>query len=186
MSQGSSLRTRKRPIGRLASLVVVAAALALCGLLDYATGYVVSVFAIYVAPIALSMRWFGTRTGCAVAVLAAIVWVVADLGAGHQYDQSWVVYWNALHRLFFFWCVVAGIHYMQATLAASSRRLNAFMRPLPICTQCHRIGSSDGYWQKFESYLCEHGGAAPQPKVCPDCARERYARVGIVERVSSP
>jgi hypothetical protein len=165
--------------------MAVGVALALSGLLDYATGYEVSVFAVYVIPIVLSMRLLGTGAGCVVAVLSAVVWIVADLGAGHHYGHAWVVYWNALHRLFFFMCVVASMHYMQATLAASSRRLEAFMRPLPICTQCHRIGSSNGYWQKFDSYLCEHGGTAPQAKVCPDCARERYAKAGIVERASS-
>jgi hypothetical protein len=184
MSTGLSFLARTRA-SRLGSVALVTTVLALCGFIDYATGYEVSVFALYTLPIVLSMRLFGTAAGSGVAVLSAWVWIVADLSAGHHYAQSWVVYWNALHRLFFFMCVVVGFHYTQATLRASSKRLSAFSGPLPICTQCHRIGSGDGYWQKFESYLCEHGGAVPQAKVCPDCARERYAKVGIVERASS-
>lgn len=163
---------------------MVMAAIALCGFIDYATGYEVSVFALYVIPIVLSMRLFGTGAGCVVAVLSAVIWLVADQQAGHRYAQSWVVYWNALHRLFFFLCVVLGVHYTQAALRLSAKRLQAFTGPLPICTQCHRIGSRNGYWQKFESYLGEHGGAQPLSKVCPDCAREGYAKAGVIERSS--
>ncbi len=183
MSITSSLHAPSRLSGPSA-VAVVLAALALCGLIDYITGYEVSVFALYVIPIVLGMRFFGTAAGCVMAVLSAVVWLVADQQAGHQYALSWTVYWNALHRLFFFLCVVLGVHHTQATLRLNAKRVQAFSGALPICTQCHRIGSGSGYWQKFESYLGEHGGAQPLHKVCPDCAREGYAKAGVIERAS--
>ena len=169
---------------RASAIFWVALALALCGWVDYATGYEVSVFALYALPIALSVRSMGTASGCWVAVLCAGVWIAADLGAGHRYAHPWVMYWNALHRLFFFMCVVLVIHHTRASLKANARRLQAFSGPLPICTQCDRIGSPNGYWQKFESYLVEQGGAQPVHKVCPDCARQSYAKAGVIEHVS--
>lgn len=160
---------------RSTAVLLVTVLLALCGLLDYATGYEVSVFMVYVLPIALSTRAFGLAGGCLTSLLCAVVWAIADVAAGHQYSGPWVVYWNAFNRLTFFLCVAVAVHYTHATLAASQRRLRAFPGQLPMCTQCHRIGSGNGYWQPFESYLCEHGEAEPLRKVCPDCARERYA-----------
>lgn len=165
-------------------LACVIVTIALCGLVDYATGYEVSVFALYVLPIVLSMRLFGTWAGCVVAVVCALVWLVADQEAGHRYGHPWFLYWNALHRLFFFLCVVMGVHHARAALKSNARRLKAFSGPLPICTQCHRIGAENGYWQRFESYLSEHGGAQPLHKVCPDCARAGYAKAGIAEHAS--
>ncbi|MES2089821.1 MAG: hypothetical protein V4532_07575 [Pseudomonadota bacterium] len=176
--------TPSRHLSPSGAVLLIVASLALCGLLDYVTGYEVSVFVVYVLPIVLSMRFFGWRGGSLVALLCATVWVIADMATGHHYSGPWVVYWNALNRLAFFMCVVVGVHYTQSTLAVNRKRLEAFSGPLPICTQCHRIGARNGYWQTFDSYLCEHGGADPQHKVCPDCARQRYAQAGV-EGVSS-
>ena len=173
-----------RQLTRHSAVFLIVASLALCGLLDYVTGYEISVFVVYVLPIALSVRFFGWRGGSLVSVFCAVVWVIADVATGHHYSGPWVVYWNALNRLVFFLCVVMGVHYTQATLAVNRKRLLAFSGPLPICTQCHRIGSRQGYWQTFDSYLCEHGGAEPQHKICPDCARRSYAMAGA-EGVSS-
>ncbi|RZL00205.1 MAG: hypothetical protein EOP36_16600 [Rubrivivax sp.] len=159
-------------------------ALALCGFVDYATGHEVSVFGLYVIPILLSMRFFGTWAGGTMALLSAIVWLVADQQSGHHYSHPWFAYWNALHRLFFFACVVAVFHHIRAAMKTNARLLNAFSAPLPVCTHCHRIGAGNGYWQKFENYLGEHAGAQTVSKVCPDCARESYAKAGVVERAS--
>jgi hypothetical protein len=183
MSIGPTLHAPNRSV-RLGALVAVFSAIALCGWVDYRTGYELSVFALYAVPITLSVRFFGVKGGCISALLCTLVWIAADVGAGHHYAQWWVVYWNALHRLFFFGCVVVGFHYARATLGANVRPVRALAGPLPVCTQCHRIGAPDGHWQKFESYLCEHAGTQPLSKVCPDCARESYAKAGFIERVS--
>jgi hypothetical protein len=183
MSIAHSSKPLFSPSGPLA-VVVLVATLALCGFIDYITGHEVSVFAIYAIPIVLGMRFFGTWAGGLLAVGSAIVWLVADQQSGHLYSHPWVAYWNALHRLFFFGCVAVAFHYTQAALKSNARLLQAFSGPLPVCAHCRRIGARNGYWQQFESYLGEHGGAQPVPKVCPDCARESYARAGIAEHTS--
>ncbi|MDE2402605.1 MAG: hypothetical protein KGL90_13160 [Burkholderiales bacterium] len=176
-------KVMKNPPLSVAALLIVAV-IGLCGLFDYVTGYEVSVFVVYLLPIGLAMRYFGTGGGVVVAFICSAAWIVADLQAGHPYHQSWVVYWNGLNRLVFFLCAVAGIHHTQATLAANRRRLQAFSGPLPICSQCRNIGSPDGHWRDFESYICEHGGAVAVPKVCPDCARKAYASAGTAQVIA--
>lgn len=184
MSNGPAFTAQKRSF-RVGAFLLVLTVIFLCGWVDYFTGYEVSVFAVYALPIILSTRSFGLVGGCMSAFLCSLVWIAADVGAGHQYAQWWVVYWNALQRFIFFVCVVVGFHYTRAALGANSRYLGAFAGPLPVCTQCHRIGAKDGHWHKLESYLCEHAGTRPLPKVCPDCAREGYAKAGFIERASN-
>lgn len=169
---------------RMGQLLLVLAATAFCGWVDYVTGYEVSVFAVYALPLILSTRSFGLMGGCLSALLCSAVWIAADVVAGHLYGQWWVVYWNALHRFVFFLCVALGFHYARAALGAESRRWGALTRPWPVCTQCHRIAAKDGHWHRLESYLCEHAGTPPMPKVCPDCARESYAMAGFTDRTS--
>lgn len=166
------------------AVALLVATLALCGFIDYATGHELSVFAIYAVPIVLGMRFFGAWAGAILSVGSAIVWLVADQQSGHHYAHPWVAYWNATHRLVFFGCVAWAFHHTQAALKSNARLLQAFSGALPVCTHCRRIGSRSGYWQPFESYLGEHGGAQAVPKVCPDCARESYARAGITDRTA--
>lgn len=175
-----------RRISWVGATLRVLSALALCGLVDWATGYEVSVFVIYVVPIGLSMRFFGLRGGVIAALMCAVVWGVADVASGHPYSGPWVVYWNGLNRLVFFVCFVMGLQYIQDTQAVSRRRMKAYSGLLPVCTQCHRIGASDGVWQTAESFICEHEGAQPEAKVCPDCARQRYAASGSAQSVALP
>lgn len=184
MSNGLALTPPNRSF-RVRQFLVVLTAISLCGWVDYSTGYEVSVFALYALPIILSVRSFGLFGGCLSAFLCSLVWIAADVGTGHQYAQWWVVYWNALHRFIFFLCVGVGFHYTRAALGTKSRSLSAFTGPLPVCTQCHRVGAKDGHWLRFESYLCEHAGVQPLSKVCPDCARESYAKAGFIERASN-
>lgn len=72
------------------------------GLVDYLTGPQLSFSLLYLPPIFL-VAWFKSRWhGIAVSVLAAIVWLAADLTAGQDYAHALIPYWNATVRLGFF------------------------------------------------------------------------------------
>ncbi len=79
-----------------------AAAVAGIGVVDYATGPEWSWLVFYLAPIA-AVTWFGGKArGCAVAALSALVWVLADLIAGHP-ESSWTIrLWNGFIGTAFF------------------------------------------------------------------------------------
>ena len=164
-----------------ARVVLVLGAMALCGVVDYVTGIELSVFVLYAIPIAMATRFFGSRTGMAMSVLATGIWMAVDRLGGHQYSQAWIWYVNAFNRMACFVFAVWAISYFQAKQHALKQRIKAFNGPIPICTQCRRLGAQDGYWWQIESYLQEFGGAQPHHKVCPDCARHAYARGGYRE-----
>lgn len=157
--------------------------LALSGVVDYVTGYEVSVFLLYVVPVALGTRFFGAYPGVALALLSTGVWMAVDHMSGHRYSQDWIWYVNAANRMMCFVLAVWAISYFQARQQSLKQRLSAFNGPIPVCTQCHRLSAQDGYWWTVDGYLQEFGGAQPHSKVCPDCARHAYARGGYRETV---
>ena len=72
------------------------------GWLDLIPGYEIAFSLFYLLPIAL-LTWLGNRhLGLIAALVSAVVWLAADLGAGHVYLNPLVPIWNALIGLSFF------------------------------------------------------------------------------------
>lgn len=164
------------PLKGAARVALVLLTLLVSGVIDYATGYEVSVFLLYMVPVALATRFFGMSFGVCVALTSTVVWMAVDRWTGHHYSQSWIWYVNAANRMICFVLSVWGIGYLESRQQRLQQRLNAFNGSIPVCTQCHRLSANDGYWWEVDGYLKEFGGAQPQHKVCPDCARHAYAR----------
>lgn len=160
----------------LRQLAWVVLSLATVGYVDSVTGYEVSVFLLYTAPVALATRRLGTAAGLLTAMAATAVWVLADLHSGHVYSRPWILYVNAFNRMACFLLAVAAIRYLRARHVALLRQIEAFSGQLAACGQCHRLAGADGYWRAVDDYLREFGGAELHQKVCPDCARRGYAR----------
>ncbi len=88
----------------------------LLGVIDYATGPVISFSIFYVLPISL-LTWFaGERVGMIAAVMSAIAWLFADLATQATYTHPLVPFWNALVRFLVFAVIV----YLESAL----KRLN--------------------------------------------------------------
>jgi len=154
----------------------VALSLATVGYIDAVTGYEVSVFLLYIVPVALATRRMGTAAGLLTAMIATAVWVWADMYSGHVYSRPWILYVNAFNRMMCFILAVAAIRYLRVRQTALLQQIEAFSGQLAACAQCHRLAGTDGYWLAAEDYLREIGGAEIHHKVCPDCARRTYAR----------
>jgi PAS domain S-box-containing protein len=45
---------------------------------------------------------------------------------------------------------------------------------IPICSQCKKIRSSDGYWQQVEEYITSRTDAMFSHSICDDCGRDLY------------
>jgi signal transduction histidine kinase len=104
-------------------LFVEALALAIAiGLIDYLTGYEVTVFPFYSIPILLVV-WFGNRNlAVVISVVSASAWWWADTASGHVYSQEWLRIWDAIVRLMFFCLVVfAGSTFKQQRDAIRAR-----------------------------------------------------------------
>jgi hypothetical protein len=164
------------PTSQLRSAVWVLALLALCGYVDWTTGYEVSVFLLYTVPVGVATRQQGLVAGLLASVAAMAAWVWADVQGGHVYSQHWFLYVNALNRLACFVLTVLAVSYLGAKYQRLSDKLQAFTGEIPQCTQCHRLGAPDGCWRSAEQHLADFGGARLRHKACPDCARRAYAR----------
>ena len=68
------------------------------GVIDYATGYELSLSLFYLIPVSLlawtTGRWFGLLG----ALISACVWVFADLMAGERYSRLFYVFWHIVTR----------------------------------------------------------------------------------------
>jgi K+-sensing histidine kinase KdpD len=156
----------------------------LIGLVDYATGYEVSLSIFYLLPIGLT-TWFVKKAyGVASAVLSAVVWLLAELALHHPYSALLIPYWNALVRLGFFLIVVAILSRLERAfgeqrrligeLRAAIDKVNTLSGLLPICASCKKIRDDQGYWNQLEAYLQEHSGIEFSHGICPECARKLY------------
>ena len=82
------------------------ALLAVVGFIDYVTGYRITVLAFYLLPILFVLRRAGQRFAFVMAVLAALVWLFADIAAGEHYADFLTPAWNMSIRLSIFLLVV--------------------------------------------------------------------------------
>ena len=104
------------------------ALIAVIGLLDYLTGTEFAFSLFYVLPISMLVWFGGRRLGTLGSFLAALVWLLAEIGAGQRYSQPLVYVWNTGVRLGFFLLVTI----LLAALRASLERARAMSRLDPL------------------------------------------------------
>jgi signal transduction histidine kinase len=95
----------------------------LIGLTDFATGYQLSFFIFYGAPIFV-VAWFCDRkSSILVALIAGIIWWWADWQSGHPYLHNWIEGWETLVRLGFFLFVAFGGSALRAKSDMAEARI---------------------------------------------------------------
>ncbi|HSI15163.1 MAG TPA: ATP-binding protein [Chthoniobacter sp.] len=130
------------------------------GLLDYFTGYEVSVVLLYSVPILL-IAWFADRTSATLmALFCAIVWWWADEASGHPYSQDWHQVWETVVRLgyFLFFVLTGTAVRSRIELLERSRRLEREIIRISEHEQ-RRIGQDlhDGLCQYYAAVGCAAG-----------------------------
>ena len=71
-------------------------------MIDYLTGYEVTIYPFYSIPILL-MVWFGDMNlAVVISVLSTVSWWWADKAAGHHYTTEWLRLWEAVMRFMYF------------------------------------------------------------------------------------
>jgi diguanylate cyclase (GGDEF)-like protein len=87
------------------------------GTLDYLTGYELAFSPFYLIAV-ITATWFvGSIAGAIFAPLSALVWLGADILAGHTYSNPAYFFWNTLLRLVNFLVVVALVARLKRELA---------------------------------------------------------------------
>ena len=99
---------------RLLLAWVSVGAVPLLGLVDYVTGYDLSLSLFYLGPIFVASWYVGRRTGVAVAVVSALVWIAADVASGHVVSSPILYVWNTLIRFGFFLTVTTLLTRLRA------------------------------------------------------------------------
>jgi signal transduction histidine kinase len=87
---------------RAATFGLATALMLLVGLLDYLSGYEVSLFIFYAFPILLTVWLCDGKMALLLALLCGITWWWADYLAGHPYDRGWIAIWEPAVRFAFF------------------------------------------------------------------------------------
>jgi diguanylate cyclase (GGDEF)-like protein len=101
--------------------LLAAGAVALIGLVDYSTGYEISLAILYFGPVAFA-TWYANRSyGYLAAVLATVVGIRADLSAGHAYTHSVIPFWNGFVQLAFYLISVRLMDMLRARLHVEQR-----------------------------------------------------------------
>jgi len=72
------------------------------GVFDHAIGSQISFSVFYIAPILLATWYRSREAGFFISILAAAVWLTADLTTGQAYRYFLIPFWNAAVRLIFF------------------------------------------------------------------------------------
>ncbi len=79
-----------------------------CGVIDWFSGYEVSLSLIYGVPILIGVWFSGRQTGFLVAILCGIAWWWADILAGHVYPHFLLAIWEPASRFAYFAFVAIG------------------------------------------------------------------------------
>ncbi len=162
------------------------------GILDSLTGYELSFSILYLAPISLGAWYAGKWSGVGIAVVSGLVWLLADLAAGHSFQNPFAPYYNLAVILSEFVLVglivsaLQGAYQRQTTLTEELREALRNIRTLrgliPICAWCKKVRDDKGYWQEVEAYLAERSEAAFTHGLCPKCHEEMRSK--IAENIS--
>jgi signal transduction histidine kinase len=92
------------------------------GVLDYVSGYEVSMFIFYGIPILAVAWWCDRRSAFALAAVCALLWTLADTLTGHFYRHEWIRVWEPLARFGYFAFVAgAGSALKRQHVAVQSR-----------------------------------------------------------------
>jgi len=72
------------------------------GVIDYRTGFELSISFFYLIPITLVAWVFGRSSGLAISVFSTIVWLISNLLSGQEFSSLFIGVWNTMIRYGFY------------------------------------------------------------------------------------
>jgi len=142
---------------RMAIVLEASVMVLIIGYIDYITGYEISIFVFYGAPILLAV-WYGDKQcGIFIALLSGIVWWWADMKAGHPYLTNWIQGWDTLVTFCFFLFIVVGVSALKAQYELMERSARLEREIIRISErEQQRIGQDlhDGLCQYLAAISC--------------------------------
>jgi hypothetical protein len=169
--------------------------LGVLGWLDYLTGYEMSFFVFYSAPVGIAAWYVGRWPAIGVALGATVTWLLADYFSGAKYSAPFFYYWNnTIHFLAFIInaVTIAKIksdldrrHALAAELESARETLRAMSALLPFCLACGKPrgrGNGNG-----ENEIAAVARVSPElaDTLCADCRNNGGKRVPATPARSS-
>jgi hypothetical protein len=169
--------------------------LGVLGWLDYITGYEMSFFVFYSAPIGIAAWYVGRWPAIGLALGATVTWLLADYFSGAKYSAPFFYYWNStIHFLAFIInaVTIAKIksdldrrHALAAELESARETLRAMSALLPACPACGKPrdrAEGDG---EDEIAALARVSPALADTLCADCRNNGGKRVPATPASSS-
>lgn len=137
-------------------------------------------YQIAILPLILLIIWSFFRTAYTV-ILESNITNFMESGLVHQY--TFIVY-AILHLLIMISLILLTFNRMTEDLKSSNQDLKNALDEvktlrgiIPICSNCKKIRSDEGYYEALEDYLSEHTEANFSHSLCPTCAEELYPEI---------
>ena len=140
---------------------------------DYLTGYEVSVFFLYLFPLAWAAWFLGLSSGLWLSVIATLAHRWADWAGGVQYSKEWIIWERGLSNLVLCVFIVFSFHTFKRGRKTDRARIRQLEELLQVCPGCARINRADGQWKDLTTCLEENRVAQSQRRLCPSCAAAR-------------
>ena len=141
--------------------------------IDYATGYEISLFFLYLAPLACGAWFLGLPAGLGVSALVTLGHRWADWSKGLHYSHPWIAWERALANFVLCSFIVFSIHTFRRGRKIDRERIQQLKELLRVCPSCNRVNYTDGQWKDLNACLGERPTKPPETKLCPDCAAAR-------------
>lgn len=136
---------------------------------DYFTGPVVSLFILFVIPVALAARLSGRRWGVGLGTLMPLM--------HFGFTFLWQTPWTALDALInagVRMAVLVAVAVIVDHITRQAREIRVLRGLLPVCCFCRKIRTEDQNWQQIEAYITKHSEATFTHTFCPECAKKHY------------
>lgn len=175
---------------------ILAGIILVIGYLDYKSGFMFSLFPIYLVPLAI-IAWHDTRpVTAAVSFLAAAIVFLKDTFARHPHNHGFYFYWDEGVKIILLLAVSYGVWEIKrlllekeqanAELKQALSEIRELRQMIPICAWCHSIRNDRGFYERIEVYLSKITGADFTHGICPDCVKKYYGHLGREEQEKSP
>ena len=155
------------------SVIIALALLAAATWVDYATGYEISVFFLYIAPLAWAAWFLGRAGGLWFSLLVTLAHLWTDAARGLHYSHEWIFWERGVANFVLCAFIAFSIHTFRIGRKIDRERIRKLEELLQVCPGCGRINHSEGQWKDLETCLHEHPTTQPERRLCPDCAAAR-------------
>lgn len=132
-------------------------------------GYEVSLFPLFMLPIAALSWSFGLPGAFFSVLLATGLWYWGNILSGYDYTYEWTRYYNTGARAVVFAMVAVFIILFKRVVEQHRRRMEAMRALLNVCHGCGSVQGSDGRWIPFDQLTVS--SSRPLLCECPECKR---------------